>query len=69
MIPSLAIHMDRTVNEGHAYNKQVDMLPVLSGKAKEPGAFKRLVASELDVLETSIYGIDLFLYNRMKPSV
>lgn len=69
MIPSLAIHMDRTVNEGHAYNKQVDMLPVLSGEAKESGALKRLVARELDVPETSIYGMDLFLYNRMEPTV
>ena len=69
MIPSLAIHMDRTVNEGHAYNKQVDMLPVLSGEAKERGEIKRLAAKELDVSEESIYGMDLFLYNRMEPAV
>ena len=34
MIPSLAIHMDRKVNEGRAVNKQIDMLPVLSGSVK-----------------------------------
>ena len=33
MIPSLAIHMDRAVNEGRAINKQVDMLPVFAGSA------------------------------------
>ena len=40
MIPSLAIHMDRAVNEGRAINKQVDMLPVFAGSAKEPGEMK-----------------------------
>lgn len=69
MIPGLAIHMDRTANEGHAYNKQVDMLPVLSGAAKEPGEIKRLAAGVLGVPEESIYGMDLFLYNRMEPAV
>lgn len=34
MIPSLAIHMDRAVNEGRAINKQVDMLPVLPDRQK-----------------------------------
>ena len=34
MIPSLAIHMDRKVNEGRAVNKQIDMLPILSGSVK-----------------------------------
>ena len=69
MIPSLAIHMDRAVNEGRAINKQVDMLPVFAGSAKEPGEMKKLIAEELGVEEEKIYGMDLFLYNRMKPSV
>ncbi len=29
MIPSVAIHMDRTANDGHKYNAQIDMLPLL----------------------------------------
>ncbi|MEZ3436161.1 MAG: M18 family aminopeptidase [Lachnospiraceae bacterium] len=69
MIPSLAIHMDRTVNDGHAFNKQKDMLPLLSGKVKDPGAVKRLAAGELGVPAENICGMDLFLYNRMEPSV
>ena len=69
MIPSLAIHMDRAVNEGRAINKQVDMLPVFAGSAKEPGEMKKLIAEELGVEEEKIYGMDLFLYNRMEPSV
>lgn len=69
MIPSLAIHMNRAVNDGQKLNKQVDMLPVLSGSEKAPGAVKRLVAKELGVAEEDIYGMDLFLYNRMAPAV
>lgn len=69
MIPSLAIHMDRTVNDGKKFNKQVDMLPVFSGEAKETGAVRRLAAEELNVAAEDIYGMDLFLYNRMAPAV
>ena len=66
MIPSLAIHMDRKINEGGPLNKQVDMLPILSGSVKGPGAVKKLIAEELGVSEENIYGMDLFLYNRME---
>lgn len=66
MIPSLAIHMDRKINAGRPINKQIDMLPILSGSAKEPGAVRTLIAGELGVKEADIYGMDLFLYNRMK---
>lgn len=69
MIPSLAIHMDREVNNGHAYNKQVDMLPLLSGSVLEQGSLKKLIAAELNVKAEEIYGTDLFLYNRMQPVV
>ena len=66
MIPSLAIHMDRKINEGRSLNKQVDMLPILSGSVKGTGAVKKLIAEELGVSEENIYGMDLFLYNRME---
>ncbi len=69
MIPSVAIHMNRGVNDGYAYNKQVDMLPLLGGGECKEGDFKKLIAGELNVKEESIYGMDLYLYNRMKPSV
>ena len=66
MIPSLAIHMDRKINEGRPLNKQVDMLPILSGSVKGPDAVKKLIAEKLGVSEENIYGMDLFLYNRME---
>lgn len=68
MIPSVAIHMNRTVNEGYAYNKQIDMLPLFSGSSQK-GCFKKLIAEELGLEEENIYGSDLYLYNRMKPAV
>ncbi len=69
LIPSVAIHMNRQVNDGFAYNKQVDTLPLFSTEAKQPGALRRLVAQTLEVPEENIFGTDLYLYNRMAPSI
>ena len=68
MIPSVAIHMNREVNDKASYNKQVDMLPLLGGAAEE-GALKKLIAKELNVAENQILGSDLFLYIREKSTV
>ncbi len=65
MIPSVAIHMNREVNDKASFNKQVDMLPVLGGACEE-GALKKLIAEELKVSEEQILGSDLFLYVREK---
>ncbi|MGN1165575.1 MAG: M18 family aminopeptidase [Lachnospiraceae bacterium] len=69
MIPSVAIHMNRKINEGYAYNKQIDMIPLFGGPGTQKGDLKKLVAEELEVEETDIYGSDLYLYNRMQPCV
>lgn len=69
MIPNVAIHMNRSVNDGFAYNKQVDLLPLISGNACEKGMLRKLIAEELSVSSESIYGMDLFLYNRTAPCV
>ena len=68
MIPSVAIHMDREVNDRASYNKQVDMLPLLGGVAEE-GVLKKLIAAELQVAEEQILGSDLFLCIREKAAV
>ncbi len=69
VIPNMAIHMNREVNDGYAYNKQVDMLPLFGGSECKKGDFKKLIAQELQVDEEDIYGTDLYLYNRMEPVV
>jgi aspartyl aminopeptidase len=67
LIPSLAIHMDRSVNDGHALKIQKDMLPLfaLGGEASLLG----LIAKEAGVEPASVVGHDLFVYNRQAPSV
>ena len=48
MIPNLAIHMNRQVNDGYAYNAQKDMLPVF-GSLEAKGTFMSLIAEAAGV--------------------
>ena len=68
LIPSVAIHMNREVNDKASFNKQIDMLPLLGGAAEE-GVLKKLIAAELNVAEDQILGSDLFLCIREKATV
>ena len=65
-IPHLAIHFNRSVNEGNPLSKQKDMLPVL-GKIesgdKAKGLVKRLVAEKINVNVDDILDCDLNLYD------
>ena len=65
IIPNLAIHMNRSVNDGYKYNAQIDMLP-LYGDNTSKGSLMKTVAQSVGVEEDSILGTDLFLYNRMR---
>lgn len=66
IIPNLAIHMNRQVNEGYNFNAQVDMLPLFCEKGEEKDVFLKLIADEAGVKAEDILDTDLFLYNRMK---
>ncbi len=66
IIPNLAIHMNREVNDGYKFNAQVDMLPLFCEKGEESQAFLKLIADEAGVKAEDILDTDLFLYNRMK---
>lgn len=68
MIPSLAIHMNRDVNDGYKYNVQKDMLP-LYGEITSKDSFMKLIAEAAGVPEESILGHDIFLYNRQRGCV
>ena len=60
LIPNLAIHMDRSANDGKAYDAHVDMLPLFSLAAeKKP---ETLAAEALGVREEELLSKDLFLY-------
>lgn len=68
LIPHLAIHMNREVNDGYAFNAQVDMLP-LFGDETANDSLMRMVAESIGVKPEAILGTDLFLYNRMKGTI
>ena len=62
-IPSLAIHLNRGVNDGAKLNPAEDLLPLYSTD-KDKSAFVSSIASEIGVSEDEILSHDLFLYNR-----
>ena len=61
LIPSVAIHMDRTVNSGHAWNIQNDLLPLYS--TDEAADFMETLAQAAKVKAADILGHDIFLYS------
>ena len=68
MIPNVAIHMNREVNEGYKYQANVDVMP-LWGSACTQGTFLRTIAEACGKEETDLLGMDLFVYNRMPGTV
>lgn len=68
MIPNLAIHMNRQVNDGYKYNAQKDTLPIF-GSLEAKGSFRTLMAEAAGVKAEDILGHDLFLYSRDKGTI
>ena len=72
VIPNLAIHMNREVNQGVELNRQKDMLPLLSlinENLEKDRYLLNTVASELSVAVEDILDFDLFLYEYEKGRV
>ena len=63
VIPNLAIHMNRDVNNGIKYNPQKDMIP-LFGEIASKDKFDQIIANETGEAIEDIISTDLFLYNR-----
>ena len=63
VIPSLAIHMNRNVNDGAKLSPNDDMLPLV-GPSGSPLKLEGLIADSLGVDPTAVISHDLFLYNR-----
>ncbi len=62
IIPNLAIHLNRSVNEGVELNKQTDMLPlaaILNDKLEKEGFLIRLISEETGVDASQILDFDL----------
>lgn len=69
IIPSLAIHMNREVNEGFKINKQVDTLPLLgliNDKLEKEDYLMNILAEELQVNKEDILNFELGLYEYEK---
>ena len=65
LIPNVAIHMNRSANEGFKWNPAVDMLPLLGGKNAK-GKLEKLLEKTAG---GKILGHDLYLYIRQKAAV
>ena len=68
VIPSVAIHMNRTANGGRAWNIQQDLLP-LYGTADDSLSFMDAVAAAAQVAPENILGHDLYLYSRIEGTL
>ena len=69
VIPNIAIHMNRKVNEGIELNKQRDMLPLLTQITEEmqkKDVLIRHLAETISCLPEEILDFDLFLYEYEK---
>lgn len=84
IIPNLAIHMNRSVNEGYKFNAQKDTLPLLGlenedlgkefadsakSKLEKDGYLIDLLAETLNVEINDILDFDLFLYEYAEGSL
>lgn len=72
IIPSLAIHMNREVNEGYKINRQVDTLPLLgliNENLEKEDYLINLLSEELNVNKEDILHFDLGLYEYEKGSL
>ena len=69
IIPNLAIHMNREVNEGFKINRQVDTLPLLgliNDKLEKEDYLMNILAEELQVKKEDILNFELGLYEYEK---
>jgi len=65
IIPNLAIHMNRDINDGYSFNKQKDTLPlvtIIEDKLEKEGYLIKLISEALNVNSADILDFDLFLY-------
>lgn len=72
IIPNLAIHMNRSVNDGYEFNRQKDVLPLLAlcnEKFEKDNYLINLLAETLNVESENILDFDLFLYDFSEGSV
>lgn len=65
LIPNVAIHMNRQINDGYKWNPASDIMPLIGGKNTQ-GKLKALLEKEAG---GRILGQDLYVYVRQKATV
>jgi len=68
-VPQLAIHLDRSVNDGLALDRQRQTQPIWSLGRPERGALLRRIAYEAGLDASDILGWDLMLHDIQAPSL
>lgn len=68
LIPNVAIHMDRSVNDGKAFDLKTDMLPLI-GSENSAESFRRLIADAAGTREEDICSAELQFYPRTPGTI
>lgn len=68
IIPNVAIHQNRSINEGFKYNPACDTYPLI-GEAESAGKLSELVATEAGCSPCDLLESDLYLYNRTPGTI
>ena len=63
MIPNVAIHQNREINNGYKWNPQVDMIPLV-GLEKGRDFLNEKIAEKLGIEKKDVISYDLFMYLR-----
>ena len=67
-IVNLAIHQNRTANDGIKYSVQKELLPLFA-QSSDKKAFSSFIAKQANCTEDELLDYDLFLYNRCEPVI
>ena len=69
LIPSLAIHLNRSVNSNGAIDRRREICPLVSAGEMGEGAFIAYMCEQAGVEHHELRGFDLVLVNRQTPSI
>lgn len=72
IIPNIAIHMNRSINDGYKFNKQKDTLPLvglINDTLEKDDFLLKEISKELNVDKKDILDFDLYLYEYEKGNI
>lgn len=67
VIPNVAIHQNRSINDGYKYNPAVDLVALYG--AKDGVKLNDLIAKEYSLDQKDIYGMELYIYNHYRGTL